>query len=192
VYQIPITFREVYSNTEHEFGGEPCYTGFTPFTTDNISVEYRAVEIVPMLWRQGGMLRFAILDYERNSKTGIRYWREIHDFYIHDVESEESFFHPTSDQASIICLLASGDLRGKSAVDAVSGLYYSLVLTNENCGFTKFLPELVEWTHRSAVDQSAHNRSVPGSNPGGSIMKMTTEGVTIRRARFARYVPCDK
>lgn len=146
--QLPITFREIYSNEECGNSEEPVYHGFEPYTTtdERIRVLKRAVEITPMYWREGAMLKVSILNYQFNiSYTNVDYyWNNLVDFYIHDNENKNSYFHPTTEQCLLIRMLASGDLRGKAAEDAVHSLYYNLVIMNKKCDFEKYLPLVVE------------------------------------------------
>ena len=144
--QLPITFREIYSNEECGNSEESVYYGFEPYTTtdERIRVLKRAVEITPMYWNRGAMLRFRILNYQHSGGHTDWYWKTIHEFYIHDVESEDSWYHPTADQGQMMKLLASGDLRSKAAEDAVHSLYYNLVIMNKKCDFEKYLPLVVE------------------------------------------------
>ncbi len=110
---------------------------FTPYR-DYLEnwIYQRDVVIEPMLWNQGSMIQFKIVDYYRSHEHGT----------IEKVLVSITYYDKDNpDHKELISNLASGDLRGKLAESTADKLFYDLFLFSK--WMKHYLPKVVEyWT----------------------------------------------
>lgn len=137
---VPISF-EINYNDETE-----CHLGFAPYTTENgIRVLSRKVTITPKICSGCFALQVVVTQEVIPMKGGMRLTEKLIDRWIYDRPLSEEDIKPTAEQANLIMVLGTGDIRGNYAERITHSLYIDLVVLNPKFGLEKYLPDVVKW-----------------------------------------------